>query len=257
MTGNLDEALVALLKGALPSLFGGATPVVQVDVVAGELLLDPASVDGEAGQPRSDAASETLAFDAERPEGPYQLSRPPDGSVRKVRLTTAAGDRIPLQDSEVIFAVDDPRRFTLALRAGRDLTDIDGVLVLYGVTAVYLQLQYTQALSVQLQSGDAAALERAQALALAVLTLNRPELLAAAARNEQADDYRAELTLKALQFLGGDAPSNRMRRLRLRAELEMKAVRALAEGEGRPIRHIRSPGSASERPVDIDVIAEL
>ncbi len=253
MTGQLDEALLALLRSALPSLFGGGAPAVQLAALPGVFTLDASSTDAEAGQPRSDAASDTLPFVAAAPQGPYQLSRPPDTSVRKVRLATAAGDLIPLADAEVVFDPLDLRRFTLALRPSRPLAGVTGVRVLYGVTAVFAQLKYVQDLSLELKSTDAVALERAQTLAMAVLALNRPSLVAGGAGTEQADAYGAAITVKALHFVSGDAPATDRRRIALRAEFELKAQRALAEGEGAPIQHIRSPGSTSDRPVDIQM----
>lgn len=256
MTGNLSQALLALLTGALPALFGGAAPPVKLAAPGGDFALDASSADAEAGQPRSDEAHDALPFDAARPQGPYLLTRPPDASVRKVRLTTAAGDRIALHDAEVAFDPLDARRFSLALRPSRDVSGVTGVRVLYGVTAVYATLKYVQELSLSFESADAALLERAQALAMAVLALNRTALVADGAKTEQADAYGAQLTVKALHFAGGDAPAADTRRIRLRAEFELKGVRALADGEGAPIAHIRSPGSSSARPIDIQVQAD-
>ena len=253
MTGNLDDALLTLLRTALPSLLGGAAPPVAVAAEAAAFVLDATSTDVEAGQPRSDEASDVLPFVAATPAGPYLLSRPPDASVRKLRLATAAGDRVPLQDTEVLWDALEPRRFTLALRPGRDLGPVTGVLVLYGVTAVYATLKYSQALALSLTSAVPADLERAQALALAVLALHRGALVADGAKAEQADAYRALVSIKALHFLGGDAPSATQRRIQLRAEIELKAVRALADGEGQPIQRLLSPGSSGGRPVDIVV----
>lgn len=253
MTGALDEALAALLRSALPALFGGGTPLARVAVAVQGFALDATSVDAEAGQPRSDAASDLLPFDAAAPQGPYTVTRPPDESLRLVRLATAAGDRIALKPGEVLWDPADARRFTLALRPDRDLAAVSGVLVLYGVTAVFANLKYTQDLAVVLESSDPAALERAQALSLAVLALHRPALVEAAAKTESADAYGAEIVLKALHFVGGDVPAAGSRRLTLRAEFELKAVRALGADEGRPIRHIRSPGRDGGKPVDIGI----
>jgi hypothetical protein len=253
MTGNLDEALLALLRAALPSLLGGAAPPVAVAAVPAAFVLDAASADVEAGQARSDSASDLLPFAQATPAGPYLLSRPPDLSLRKLRLATAAGDRIPLHDSEVLWDALEPRRFSLALRPGRDLAGITGVLVLYGVTAVYATLGYTQELSLSFSSAVPADLERAQALAMAVLALHRAGLVADGAKTEQADAYRALIGVQALHILGGDAPSATQRRIQLRAEITLKGVRALAEGEGAPIQRLLSPGSPGGRPIDIQV----
>lgn len=253
MTGQLDEALLALLRAALPTLLGGATPAVQAAVVPAAFTIDPASADAEAGQPRTDSATDLLPFVPATPAGPYLLSRPPDTSLRKLRLTNADGDLFALQDAEVQWDRLEPRRFTLALKPGRELAGITGVQVLYGVTAVYATLAYTLDLAVTLASPDAAALERAQALALAVLALHRGALAADGTGSEAADAYQARLTIKALHLLGGDAPSASQRRLNLRAEVELKGVRALEDGEGAPIVRVRSPGADGDRPVDLIV----
>ena len=256
MTGNLDEALVALLRSALPSLFGGASPPVAVEAAAGDFVLDATSADAEAGQPRSDAVSDTLPFDAAMPAGPYTLSRSPDDSVRKVRLTTAAGDRIALHDDEIVFDALDARRFSLALRATRDLAAANAVLVMYGATGVYAQLKYRQELSLDFDAPDAALRERAQTLAMAVLALHRTGLLADAAKSELADGYGAQIVLKMLHFAGGDTSASGRTRLKLSAEFELKAYRTLADGEGRPIAHIRSAGRTGARPIDIAIQME-
>jgi hypothetical protein len=253
MTGNLDEALLALLRAALPSLLGGGAPTVQPGIEPAAFELEASATDVEAGQPRSDEAGDTLPFDAATAAGPYTLSRPPDTSIRKVRLTTAAGDRIALQDSEVLWDKADLRRFTLALRPARNVTGITGVLVLYGVTAVYATVKYTQELALTLSSPDTAALERAQALSLAVLALHRGGLVSQGAKTESANDYAANISIKALHLLGGDAPSATQRRIHMRAEIELKGVRALAEGEGAPIVRLRSPGAEGTKPVDLIV----
>jgi len=251
MTGNLRPALLALLQGALPSLFGGNTPAVQLSLLAGDFVLDASSTDPAAGQARSDPVTDLLAFNAAVPEGPYLLTRPPDLSVRKLRLSTTAGDRIALHDSEVLFDAMDARSFKLALRPTRNLAAVNGVLVLYGITAVFATLKYSQQCKLKLVATDPAALDRAQALTMAVLALNREPLLEQTAKSEAAHEYGAQLTAKSLQFSGGDAPDASTRHILMRAEYELKAQRALAEGEGAPIQRIRVPGSTSNRPVDI------
>ena len=64
---------------------------------------------------------------------------------------------------------------------------------------------------------------------------------------------QAQISVQGLHILGGDAPSATQRRIHLRAELTLKGVRALADGEGAPIRRLLSPGSSGGRPVDIQV----
>lgn len=255
MTGHLDEAIVALLRGALPELFGGTTPAVAAHVAAGEFLLDAGSQDAQASEPRPDSRIDRLAFNAAAPAGPYMLTQPPDTSIRKVRLTTSLGDRLALAANEVAFDLAESRRFTLILRPDRDLTGVTGVEVLYGVTAVFAKLKLTQDLALTLQAADEAALDRAEAMAVAVITLNRSRLVAAGNEKLTEADYGAEIEIKTLTLLKGSAPSATTRRVELRAEVELKATRALVEGEGAPILRIHSPGSigGSARPVDVKI----
>ena len=77
MTGNLDEAIRALLLSALPALFGGNTPQVQLAVQAGEFTLDPNSAEGLASEPRPDDRDDSFAFDPQNPPANFTLSQPP------------------------------------------------------------------------------------------------------------------------------------------------------------------------------------
>ena len=106
-----------------------------------------------------------------------------------------------------------------------------------------------------LESGDARKLNEAQALAVAVVELNRPHLIAAARAAFEDGDYTADIELKSLTLQNGAAPAATERTLTLAADIEMKARRALREDEGKPITSIRSPGRPADpaRPIDIDV----
>src|SRR5262245_35246004 len=127
MTGHLDEALKALLTAALPGVFAGPSPVTIA--LSGESFeVDPLSADGMANEPRPEDRTDLLSFDPGQPAGPYRLTQPPYPGPRRVYLTTSSSDRIPLRDSEVIPDELDSRSFTLALRSGRDLAGITGVL---------------------------------------------------------------------------------------------------------------------------------
>jgi hypothetical protein len=255
VTGHLDEALVTLLARELPDLFGGTPSEVQL-TVSGELFeLDPGSADAQASEPRPDDRVDNLAFDRAQPQGPYTLSQPPVPGPCRVRLVTILNDRVALADSEVRFDPHDPSRFTLALHEDRELAGVTGIQVLYGVTAVFTRLKYGQDITLVLQAADTATADKAESLAVAVIALNRPHLVAAGAEVMQSGHYGAEIEIKSVQLVSGTAPSANTRRLLFRAEIELKATRALDADEGTPIRRIGSPGAHAvpERAVDIRV----
>src|ERR1044071_8545889 len=177
MTGRLDEALRQLLLDTLPALFGGPTPPVQVSVAQDLFTFDAESAEAEAGEPRVDDQIDQFPFDPAAPEGPYTLTKPPLPGPRSIRLTSALGDRVPLLEEETLPDPDDDRVFRLQARPDRDLAQFNGVQVLYGVSAVFVRLKGTQTFVVNLQSNDAARLEQAESLALAVIELNRKRLI--------------------------------------------------------------------------------
>lgn len=254
MIENLDNALRALITTALPELFSGPA-AVTLAISGGLFEVDPKSADAMASEPRPEDRTDTLVFDPAIPAGPYSLTQSPYPGPRRVYLTTGDGDRTPLRESEVVVDEVDSRIFTLALRPGRDLSGVNGVLVLYGITAVFTKLKVVQALTVQLESGDANTLNQAEALVVAVVELNRPQLIAAARAAFEDGDYTAEIELKSLTLRNGAAPAVTQRTLTLEAEIEMKARRALREDEGKAITSIRSPGRPADpaRPVDVEL----
>ena len=253
MTGTLDEALHNLITTALPGLFAGPGPVT-LGISSDLFEIDPRSADAMASEPRPEDRTDTLAFDPGKPAGPYSLSQPPYPGPRRVYLMTGGGDRIPLRESEVIPDAVDSRVFTLALRPGRDLAAVTGVLVLYGIIAVFTKLKVAHTLTVHLESSDAARLNQAEALAIAVIELNRSHLAAAAHATFEDGDYGVDIELKGLKLSKGTSPGLTQRVLTLQGEIELKARRALREDEGKPIKSIRTPGRPSDpaRPVDID-----
>ena len=254
MAGNLAEVLRALLSEALPRVFGGPD-AVTVTIASDLFQMDASSGDAMASEPRAEDRTDTLPFDPANPAGPYQLTQPPYPGPRKVSLVSRGGDRIALRDTEVVVDETTPGRFTLVLRRDRDLGDIAGVMVLYAVTAVFTRVTLVETLNVRLESPDPAKLREAEALALAVIELNRTHFTDAARVAFEDGDYGADVLVKGLTLLKGTAPSATERLLALRAEIELRARRALREDEGRPITTIRSPGrpAGSGRPVDIDV----
>ncbi len=258
MIGRLDQALAALLTQALPGLLGGVKPAVQLAIVPGLFTLDPRSEEAEAGEPRVDDHADTLPFDVATPAGPYLLSQPPAPGPRRVRLVTSLGDPIALQNSEIVWDAVNPRAFTLGLRPDRDKTGITGVQVLYGVVAVFVKLKAVQRFSVQLSSKDAAKLQQAEALCIAVIDLNRKKLVEQSGARFTDGDYGAEISVKSLQLLEGASPTADVRHLQFSADIELKATRTLAADEGKPILRIRTTSQPVDptRPVDIQIDVE-
>ena len=255
MTGRLDEALRDLLADALADLFGGDAPAVATATADARFEVDPHSADGMASAPRPDDRVDDFAFDPADPPEAFTLSQPPYPGPRRVRLTTEAGDRLPLRDDEVVWDEADARVFTLAPSPRRDLTGVTGVQVLYGVTSVFTTVKAYRTFALELRSGDAAVLAQAEALAVGVVQLNRQALLDAAGRTYAGGDYEAAVTVQSLRLVDGSAPAADVRRLTYRAEVELKVTRALREDEGAPITRIRTTGRPLDpgRPVDVHI----
>jgi hypothetical protein len=239
-------------------LLGGVTPAVQLAIVPDLFTLDPQSEEAEAGEPRVDDHTDTLPFNVATPAGPYLLSQPPAPGPRRVRLVTSLGDHIALQNSEIVWDALNPRAFTLSLRPDRDVTSITGVQVLYGVVAVFVKVKALQKFSVQLSSTDTAKLQEAEALCIAVIDLNRKQLAEQSGASFTDGDYDAEISVKSLQLLQGASPTTNARNLQFSADVELKATRALAADEGRPILRIRTTSLPLDptRPVDIEIDVE-
>jgi hypothetical protein len=268
MTGNLDQAIQSLLTAALPDLFGGAAPPVTLAVLGEQFVVDPAATPGAPSEPRPDDQIDEFAFDPTGlvfdPQAPnydpaalptFTLSKPPYPGPRRVRLTTASGDRIVLKPAEVLWDEQETRRFTLIPLPSRALAGVNGVQVLYSVIAVFTTLKLNPTLAVQLEAGDPGQLERAAALTTGIIELNRQTLIDEAAARYTGGDYSAAVTVKTLTLLEGSSPAADQRHLRYQAEVELKTVRALRSDEGRPIVRIRTPGRPvdPDRPIDIEV----
>jgi hypothetical protein len=255
MIGNLDEAIRALLQGALPDLLGGASPPVALSVNSGLFELDPSSADSPLTDPRPDDRTDQFPFDPAHPPASFTLTQPPYPGPRRVRLTTSLGDRIALQTGEVVWDKTDSRIFTLNLRPNHDLSGVNGVQVLYAVTAVFTTLKANHSFTVLLQSGDAARLEQSEALALGVLEMSRQSLIDASPATFEDGDYSATVRVKSFKFVQGSSPAANQRQFTFQAEVELKAKRALEEGEGAPIERIITPGRPIDpnRPVDIQI----
>jgi len=257
MPGSLPDALETLLTTSLPGLFGGGA--VGLSVGGGLLEIDhEQSADATASEPRPDDRVDDLEFDPQDPAGPYTLTQPPYPGPRRVWLVTGADDRITLRPKEVIWDRTDARVFSLALRPQRDVSAVTGIRVLYGVTAVYTKVKAVQTLDVRLETSDAGMLERAESLVVAVIQLNRQRLADGARASYEDGDYSAIVEIKNVGLVRGTTPEDDVRLLLLRAELELKASRALGEDEGAPIERILTPGRPPDpdRPIDIHIDVE-
>ena len=257
MTGGLPDALETLLTTSLPGLFGGGA--VGLTVGAGLLEIDQEqSADSTASEPRPDDRVDDLGFDPEDPAGPYTLTQPPYPGPRRVWLVTGAADRLPLRSEEVVWDRTDARVFSLALRPQRDVSAVTGIRVLYGVTAIYTKVKAVQTLEVRLATSDAGLLERAESLVVGVIQLNRQRLADEARAIYEVGDYGATIELKNVGLVRGSTPEDDVRLLLMRAELELKASRALGEDEGAPIERILTPGRPPDpdRPIDVHIDVE-
>ena len=257
MTGGLPEALETLLTTSLPGLFGGGA--VGLSVGGGLLEIDQEqSADATASEPRPDDRVDDLGFDPEDPAGPYTLTQPPYPGPRRVWLVTGAADRLPLRSEEVVWDRADARVFSLALRPQRDVSAVTAIRVLYGVTAVFTKVKAVQTLDLQLETSDAGLLERAESLVVAVIQLNRQRLADEARANYEDGDYGAIVEIKNVGLVRGTTPEDDVRLLLMRAELELKASRALGEDEGAPIERILTPGRPPDpdRPIDVHIDVE-
>ena len=257
MTGDLPDALKSLLTASLPGLFDDEA--VGLTVGGGLLEIDQEqSADPTASEPRPDDRVDDLEFDQEDPAGPYTLSQPPYPGPRRVWLVTDSDGTLPLRPEEVVWDRTDARVFTLALRPQRDVSAFTGVRVLYGVTAVYTKVEAVQTLDVRLETPEAGLLERAESLVVAVIQLNRQRLVDEARTTYEDGEYGAIVELKNIGLVRGTTPEVDARLLLVRAELELKASRALREDEGMPIERILTPGRTpdSDRPIDVHIDVE-
>lgn len=255
MIGNLDTAITTLLASSLPALLGGNTPAVSPTVSSAEFILDPQSADSAISDARPDDRLDNFAFNPAAPPASFTLTQPPYPGPRRVRLLTTQGDRINLQTSEVIWDANDDKQFSLSLRPIYDLGQVNGVQVLYSITAVFTTLKFNHTFTLQLESNDASKLAQAEALALGVLEINRQSLLDQSLLSVTDGDYSATVRVKSFKFDKGTSPTASSRLLTFRAEVEMKARRALEAGEGTPIQHIRTPGRPLDpnRAVDVNI----
>jgi hypothetical protein len=258
MTGNLDAAIRTLLETALPALFGGETPPVQLFVNSVRFTVEPNSAEGAVSEARPDDRYDSFAFDPNNPPASFTLTQPPYPGPKRFWLTTDTGDRITLKDSEVVWDPVESTVFTLALESYRDLSDVTGLLVLYAVIAVFTTFKAEQVISVQLRAADGDQVEQAEALAAGIMQLNLPGLLEQSAATYASGDYSVTVSAKSLKIIEGSglaAESDFMREMIYKAETELKANRALRADEGAVITRIITEGRPRdpERVIDVHI----
>lgn len=260
MTGNLKTTIRDLLVAALPGLFSGEAPPVTLTVNDEELTPDSQLAEQSVSEPRRDDQTDQFAYDPANPPSSLMLTRPPYPGPRRVYLTTTTGGRTPLGSDEVQWDQNDSRVFTLQLRPARDLTDVDGVEVLYGIAAVFTIIKANKTLIIDLQTAadNFGHIDQAEALTAGVIALNREYLIEHAAVTYADGDYNAQIAIKNLKLISGTSAANHQRRLKYQAETELKINRALREDEGQLIEYILSPGreANSDRPIDVDINVE-
>ena len=240
----LQNAISTLLKSALPSLFSGSAAATAT--FSGDVWdFDRLSADPIAGEPGPEDAVDELAFDPLAPAGPYSLTRPPHPGPKRVYLRSTRGELVALRSAEVAWKPDDPAAFSVVPGAARDLSGYDRLHVMYGVVAAATRLRSQHTLTLGIAGADAESAEKAFALALAVLVMNREGLVRGASFSWSAGDYQVEGSVKALKFSSGSSPGPALRTLALEVEVDLRVDRMLTEGEGRPMARILAAGEGT------------
>lgn len=242
----LQNAIDALLKSALPSLFTGAGAAAAT-FSADSWDFDRLAADPIAGEPGPEDAVDELLFDPAAPAGPYALTRLPYPGPKRVYLRSTSGELVALRNTEVVWNVADAASFSVVPAAGRVLSGFDYLHVMYGVVAAGTRLKSLHKLALQITGADAESAERAFALSLAVLVMNREALQRSASFFWTAGGYQADGTLKTLRFASGASPGPTQRTLVLEVEVELRLERLVGDDDGRATEAIplpgRSPGS--------------
>lgn len=257
---SLRTALDELLRARLPGLLGGASPAVSLAVERAALTVEALPRGAADAEPQSHDGFDLLPLNATTPASPYTLTQPPAAGPRRIWLQGDVG-RITLQDSEVSWDGTDPRQFTLDL-TGRDLTGLTHVGVRYSVIAVRTTLQAVQVVRIVLSAADAGALEGAEALVLAVLTLELAAVSDASAAEYVDGDYSANVTTEEIELSGSPtAPvvsEEDERVVEVKTRLRFEVGRALHDDEGQPIERVSTPeqpirpGHAVDIRIDVD-----
>ncbi len=243
---GLTTAVDGLLRAGLPGLFGGSSALVALTVTRIDLTVDPLPQATALSEPRAYDGLDTLPFTG---VGPYQLTQPTAAGPRRVWLARDIG-RITLTDAQTAWDATNPRKFILLLD-GIDTTGVTAVGVDYTVIALRTDLMATETVHIGL-TGDPAAVEKAEALVLAALALDRTTLLTASTVNDGV--YGSTVVTDSLTVTGATAVDGG-RAVALKAHLRFTGSRALQTDEGVAIKHIGTPGvtgHAVDIAIDVD-----
>lgn len=244
MSGTLEQLLTDLVTEALPGLFAGEASPVKLNVSSNLFEVDPQSADSAANEPRPDDHVDNFPFDVQNPSESYSLRQSPYPTPCRIYLITDAGDRIPLQNDEVIWNKASPGVFSLQIRPNRELAGVKQIEVLYSVAAIFTKFKAVQTLTLKLQSKNAENLDKAEALVIAVIELNRERLVGKKLASYSEGEYEVNLDVKSLKLLKGTGSDGGDRLLTFQAEIELKATRTLRDDEGKPIKRIMTSGSS-------------
>ncbi|MGZ4435346.1 MAG: hypothetical protein ACXVW7_17235 [Trebonia sp.] len=249
-TGELIDVLGAALAAASAELFGGSPARVTLSVVADTLLLAEAAPG--AGGVRRESQSERLDLDPQHPNGPYRTAFVPAPGARLVRALVGDAVAFSFRDDEVAWSPSEPQSFTLTPRPNRLLAGVTGLRVMYAVNAVSATTAGLGKVTLAL-AGASSDVYRARDLALAVLALEADVLLAHVETTRREGDYTTTqratgLTVVSVELMESAADALSCR-LVVDLQREVKAERALRDGEGTPISRILSPGATGTGPV--------
>ncbi len=112
------------------------------------------------------------------------------------------------------------------------------------MTAVFTTIEAVETISLTLETSDArqsdaeAQLDRAIALIIAVVELNRPRLINEAQIIYESGDYRTQVMVRSLRLIDSNSSESNQRQLSFTADTIWKVSRALGNDEGRPIERI-------------------
>jgi hypothetical protein len=244
MTSNLSNALRTLITESLPNLFGGDSPPLTLNFSRADSQFDrnPSIGSNAVSEPRGSDRLDSFPFTPDNPN--YRLTQSPYPGARRVSLVTADGDLLPLTDTEIIWDETDSQNFFLNLRSNRDLNNITQIEVLYSVTAVFTTVDALESVSLTVessdpqQSEDEAQLDRATALIIAVVELNRPRLINDAQIIYESENYRTQIIVKNLKLTDVNSSESNQRQLNFTVDTLLQVSRTLGTNEGRAIEGI-------------------
>jgi hypothetical protein len=175
----------------------------------------------------------------------------PPAVTLAVELADMSVDALPRTAADT-----EPRLVERTVDLGdRDPAGVTGVGVRYSVVVVEVAVRVAQVVRVGLGGAEPVALERAEALVIALLTLERRRIAGAVGAEYTDGDYGAAVTAESVDVLGGAAADGGGRWLEIRARLDIAASRSPREDEGAPIARIATPGRPPrpDRPVDVAI----